>query len=884
MADPHTSGEGPPQPGVGPRLRTFLFADIEGSTRLLRELGPAYERVLAGYYAVLRSALAATAGTEVTTEGDGYFAVFDSARGAVTAAVRVQRELAATAWPADTSVRARIGLHAGESADGPGGPVGLDVHRAARIAAAAHGGQVLVSDAVRTLVEHHLPDGVVLRDLGRHRLKDLAEPQHLFQLAVVDLLGDFPPIRTLDVVPTNLPHLLTSFVGRERELAAVQEALTDGRLVTLTGPGGTGKTRLALQSAACLLGAYPEGVWFVALAPIRDPGLLPATVLGALRVPVSPQTDPRAQLIEHFRHSEALLVLDNFEQVLDAAPLVSDLLQAAPKLRVLVTSRSPLHLSGEQELPVPTLATPDVAHLPALASLSQYEAVDLFVQRARAARPDFAVTNANAPAVAEITARLDGLPLAIELAAARVNLLPPEAMLARLERRLAALGHGPRDLPERQQTLRRTIAWSYDLLSHAEQRLLACLGVFVDGWTLEQAEAVCEGTADALDGLAVLLDHSLVRQREDDGAVRFGMLETIREFALERLDELPDAHEVRDRHAAVFVALAEDAAPHLLGRAQVAWVGRLDREVGNLRAALDHLVMSGDGRGATRLATALWRYWQKAAVQEGRERIAAVLALDDPRVDAPLRSAGLEAAGGLAYWGGDVQAAVARYQEALELERSIGRPAGIANSHYNLAMAAMLAGTADAAWRHAAESLRLSEEQGDAAGAARARWALGCAAYFRGAYDTALPELRASLSAAQALDDVFLAHWARHMLGITLLRTGDTSAATPLLKEALEFFADVGDLAAVTLLLDDMAVLAEMQDRPERQFRLAAASHALQRASGSGIVRASAEIEGRAPVDHAAFTAAWQEGLALDVEGAVRYALSDADVPDAGSG
>ncbi len=461
---------------------------------------------------------------------------------ALAAAVDAQRALAAEPWPEDGEIRVRMGIHTGDGRlDADGSYVGADVHRAARVAAAGHGGQVLLSETTASLVAAELPDGVTLRGLGQHRLKDL-RPELISQLIVAGLRSEFPPIRSLDRRPNNLPTQLTSFVGRDMELRAAAQLLEGTRLLTLTGPGGTGKTRLSLQLAADVAERFPDGVWFVALEPVRDPGLIAGTILTTLGLVESGGRSARDILADWLEPRRTLLVLDNFEQVIDGGPVIADLLRAAPNLSAIVTSRAPLRVSGEQEYPVPGLPAPrdvlalsdlEKMNLPAgdrlldAAAATQYEAVRLFIARAVGVRPDFAVTNENAPAVAAIAARLHGMPLAIELAAARVKLLPPETILERLEHQLGVLSAGSRDLPERQQTLRGAIAWSHDLLGEGERRLLARLSVFVGGCELDSVEEVCGPPAEldgveVLDCLTFLADQSLVRTDVIDGALRLG--------------------------------------------------------------------------------------------------------------------------------------------------------------------------------------------------------------------------------------------------------------------------------------------------------------------------------------------------------------------------
>ncbi|HEY8845048.1 MAG TPA: hypothetical protein VIM24_00170, partial [Candidatus Limnocylindrales bacterium] len=505
-----------------------------------------------------------------------------------------------------------------------------------------HGGQILLSETTSALVADDLPPGVGVRGLGEHRLKDL-RPERISELVVEGLQTEFPPIRSLDRRPNNLPTQLTSFVGRDVELGEAARLLETTRLLTMTGPGGTGKTRLSLQLAASVAERFPDGIWFVALEPVRDPGLVAATILTTLGLVESGGRAARDVLVEWLAPKQALLVLDNFEQVIDGAAVVTDLLRGAPRLAAIVTSRAPLRVSGEQEYPVPGLPSPrdvlalsdlEKMNLPAgdrrldAASATAFEAVRLFIARARAVRPDFQVTNENAPSVAGIAARLHGMPLAIELAAARVKLLSPDAILDRLEHQLGVLASGSRDLPERQQTLRAAIAWSHDLLDDGERRLLARLSVFVGGCELDSADAVC-GPArelgsglDVLDGLTALADQSLVRAEEVDGETRFRMLDTIREFAAERLTESGERDEIERRHSATFLVLAETVTPRLTGDDQRRWLGRLERDHDNIRAVLDRAVAAGDGSTAIRLGFAMWRYWQKRGhLAEARRRL-----------------------------------------------------------------------------------------------------------------------------------------------------------------------------------------------------------------------------------------------------------------------
>jgi predicted ATPase/class 3 adenylate cyclase len=592
---------------------TLLFTDIEGSTRLLRRVGDAYADLLAEHRRLLVEAFEGNRGTIVDSEGDAFFVAFASARDAVAGAEAAQRALAGHPWPGDEELRVRMGLHTGEPRLVDGRYVGLDVHHAARVMAAGHGGQVLLSESTRALLD----EGTRLRDLGEHRLKDLSQPQRLYQLDADGLPAEFPPLKTLDNRPTNLPVQPNELIGRERELVEAAALLTNGlRALTLTGPGGTGKTRLALQLAADVVEEFPDGVFFVSLAPVRDWELVAPTIARTLGLREQPGETVLETLDGYLGDKELLLVLDNFEQVLAAAPAVAGLCARASRLKLLVTSRTPLRLSGERTYPVPPL---ELA-----------ESVRLFAERAHAAALEFDVTDENEDAVEEICRRLDGLPLAIELAATRVRSLPPPALLRRLDQRLKLLTGGAQDLDERQRTLRGTIEWSYELLPRAERELFARLGVFVGGSRLDAAEALCGAIEiDVLDGLQSLVEKSLLRQRPDaDGEPRFWMLETIREYALGLLDEAGTLAEARRAHAELFLELAERVDFESRTGDQAALFDQLDADNANLRAAVDWAEETRDADLLLRLATALWGFWAtRGHIAEGTAVLGNALAL-----------------------------------------------------------------------------------------------------------------------------------------------------------------------------------------------------------------------------------------------------------------
>ncbi|MGN6379493.1 MAG: ATP-binding protein [Gaiellales bacterium] len=640
---------------------TLLFTDIDGSTRLVQEYGERYPEVLAGHRQVLRDAFDRHGGVEVDTQGDAFFVVFPQAGDAVSAAVEAQRGLAGG------PVRVRMGLHTGIPMRTPEGYAGMHVHRAARIAASGHGGQVLLSRSSADAADGPFE----LRDLGEHRLKDLPEPEWIFQVRGDGLALEFPPLRSLS--NTNLPIPGRRLVGRERELTAVASTIRSSRsrVVTLTGAGGTGKTRLAVQAGLELVEHFPNGVLFVGLAPLTNARLVITAIAHTLGVSESPGEPLLETVAAHLEMRRLLLILDNFEHVVDAAADVAGLVARAGGLTVLATSREALRIEAEQEFP--------------LAPLEAIDAIELFTDRARLVDPGF---QADA-ATAEICGRLDGLPLAIELAAARVRLLPPPTMLERLQRRLPVLRSTARDIPDRQRTLYAAIDWSYGLLSPDEQELFRNLAVFAGGCSLDAAEAVCAAEPDVLEAL---VQKNLVLQRPDlEGHARFLMLATVREFADERLVASGDA-DARRRHAAWVCALAADAEPHLLGREQVRWMGRLDEEFANIRAAVDACLAAGDAETALRISSALVDFWDaRGSYDEARgwlERGLAEYAGTDDR----LRAKALLAAGLAAFHSADVEHAQPLTEQGLELSRVAGSDRVHSRCLSQLAGLAMLRG------------------------------------------------------------------------------------------------------------------------------------------------------------------------------------------------
>ncbi len=845
----------------------FLFSDIEGSTRLEQAVGSAaYGELRERHRALLREAFAAHAGREQGTEGDSFFVVFATAAEAIGAAIAAQAALATEPWPEGAEVRVRIGLNAGEAASVGGSLLGLAINRAARISAVAHGGQVLISEAVRGLAPSELPGGARLIDLGSHRLRDLREPEHIYQLAAPGLEATFPPLATPDARPNNLPTQLTSFVGREEELAAARTLLAGNRLVTMTGPGGTGKTRLSLQVAAAAADDHPDGIFFVPLETVRDAALVASRIAGEIGLAESGGRSARDVLVEWLAAKSVLLVLDNLEQVVDGAPVVGDLLRAAPGLKVLATSRAPLRVSGEQEFPVPGLPVPpdpgqlggyEAARIGGAwhidpAELTTYEAVRLFVARAVSVRPDFCVTNENAPAVAAICARLQGMPLAIELAAARVKLLTPDAILARLEHQLNLLAAGARDLPARQQTLRGAIAWSYDILDQADRRLLDRLSVFANGFDLDAAEAI-GGPApdeppaprDILDGLMALADQSLIRSIDADPP-RFYLLETIREFAAEMLDRDLDAAATRARHTTWYLELAERAAQGLSGPDQRTLLTQLEREHDNIRAVIDRATAAGDGACAIKTAFAMWRFWQKRGhLYEARRRLKAIAAQPWSRDDPVLRARLMEALGGVLWWQADIVGMRAAYAEALEIWRTLGDPAEIANALYNYSFGFAVSPDpledplgADPQGEGAAaqaEAYAIYREVGDLRGQANVVWGMGNAGYFGKTGDHGEARFREALELFRRAGDMTMEAWSLHMLGSSLLRRGRADEALEFLQHALRHFYDASDAAGIAMVLDDLHSHSVTQGEMDRAARIYGAARHLAAATGAGL-------------------------------------------------
>jgi predicted ATPase/class 3 adenylate cyclase len=819
---------------------TFLFTDIEGSTRLERAVGStAWAALVARHDRLVRAAIERAGGAIVKSEGDAFFAAFGAPLDGVRAAVLAQRALATEAW-GDAPIRVRMGLHVGEGRlrdrieeSDAEDYVGIDVNYAARLAATGNGGQIVMSDALAAAVRQAIDDddglvGAELVDEGLRIVKDFDEPARIHRLVVPGAADDARPLRTIDP-PSNLPGELTALVGRDVDIALAREALLGARIVTLTGPGGSGKTRLALGVARSLADRFPHGTWFVDLASIRDPELVPTTIATTLGVRESSSATVDEALRAMLRERALLLVLDNVEQLLPrAADIISGLLRAAPDVRVLATSRELLRITGERGYPVPPL---DLG-----------AGIALFVERAQAHRPDLAFGPELEVTIRSICERLGGLPLAIELAAARVRTLTPAMILERLGRSLD-LAASARDLPERQRTLRGAIDWSHELLTEPERRLFRRLGVFAGGWTIPMADAVVDAGhdlgLDLVDGLESLADKSLVRIEPPSGdadavedEVRFGLHPLLREYAIERLTESGEAPLIEARHADALTTLAEELGPGITGSSAPDVLRRLDREAFNLRAALDWSIDNDVPDVGLRLAGAVWRwYHQRNHLREGRELLGELLART-PHGDPRHRIAGLAAEGGLAYWMSDAVSAAAAYEERLALAEEVGDPGLVADAHYDFGFIEMMRADGDALRTHEEEALRLYEAAGDAAGVIRARQALVLGVFLAGDYVRArdleeenLEAFRATGSRNEIADSLTF------LTGVHV-QLGRPAEAWPRLLEALTMFAETNNASGLARSLGIAAILLDRFGDPERAARLAGAAYELVRLHG----------------------------------------------------
>ncbi len=825
---------------TGPAV-AFLFTDIEGSTRLERSVGSAvWADLVARHDELMRRAIERHAGSVVKTEGDAFFAAFPEPAGAVAAATDAQRALATEPWPADVAVPVRMGIHLGEgrlrtqlAGGGPEDYVGIDVNYAARIATAANGGQIVLSAPLVAALPRQLEgvpalQGVDIVADGLRAVKDFEEPAPLFRLVIPGVADDERRLRTTEV-PSRLPGEVTALVGRESDIELVHRDLDAARIVTLTGPGGSGKTRLAIAAARELRDRYPHGVWFVDLATIRDVGLVEPAIAAAVGVRDSPERTVAEALGDYLRERTVLLVLDNLEQLLpEVAGLVAGLVRSSPRLSVLVTSRELLRIAGERAHPVPPL------HADA--------AVALFLDRARALRPDLTATEDTVAAVRTISDRLGGLPLALELAAARVRMLTPRQILERLGRSLD-LGGGARDLPERQQTLRGAISWSYDLLPEPEQRLLARLGVFASGWTLEAALAVADPDGDLgidlVDGIESLADKSLVRVEPSTGAAaaadgepRFGMHPLLREFALERLDGTGERAAVEERFAAECARIAERAGGVMLATGGEAATAELDREERNLRAALDWSLANDSPAYGLRILGATWRWFQgRGTLREARAALTRLLE-DSSRVEPSVRIAALAAAGGLAYWMRDFHAAGEAYRERLALAEATRQPVLIADAHYDLGYIGMVSQDDAMLRSHEERALELYTVAGHEDGALRTRQALVLSFFLGGEYAKARDLETTNLEVFRRAGSQEQIASSSTLLSAIEWRAGHVDEGWRRLLEALSLFQGLEHAPGLSRVLGLASIMLLSAGPSELGARVAGATYRLVREKG----------------------------------------------------
>jgi predicted ATPase/class 3 adenylate cyclase len=804
---------------------TFLRTDVEGSMRLAWSLGPRWDAVNERHLTILRDAVASHGGVVVRTEGDALFAVFADAAGALLAAMDGQRALQAHDWPPDGHVRVRMGLHSGPAHRAGDDYGGFEVNRAARVAATGHGGQIVLSDATRALAAESLADRVTFRDLGRHVLRDVPGEEHLFQADVAGLPVDFPPPQTDGRRRGNLPERVSSFIGREDDVLEIGRLSSSARLVTLTGPGGIGKSSLAVEVARAAADGALDGAWFVALDAITDADLVMGVVARTLGLHDGPERAAATALPGFLADRSVLLILDNLEHLLDAAGEIGALLRASPRSRIIATSRAPLRIAGEQEYPVRPLG---------LATRAREGTDDrgaserLFIERAQAVRPGWQ-PGSDMTLVHEICRLLDGLPLGIELAAARISLMPLAALRDRLAARLPLPGAGPRDVPARQRTLDAAIGWSHDLLDPPIRSLLHDLAVFEGGFDLDQAVAVAEpdvAGVDVLDGLATLADQSLVVRDADDAAgpvphgsgIRFRMLATIQAFAQAKLAASDREAEVRRRHAEAYLALMEEAARHLMSIDQPSWIDRLRADLGNLRAATRWAIDTGDADLALRLVAASWRFWQQdGQLSEGNELMEAALAMPGADERGPARLAAIGAAGSIAYWRAETTKAHHRYQEQLDLAVALGDRAAEADAAFNLLHTAWIVGATPSDEMPAAieRVVALYRELGDEIGVARTQSGLANVLMDRDGPDVAEPLVRASLERFIALGDVHYEAMSYGSLSWGAFQRGDLGESIRWSVLALRTSHSIRAVGSTTITLHVGVVLAQRLGRFE---------------------------------------------------------------------
>ena len=861
----------------------FLFTDVEQSSSLWERDGAAMMSALPRHQSLLREAVEAHGGVLFKTVGDGTQSAFPTAPSAIAAALMAQRALLAERWPDELGpLRACMAIHVGEAEPRGGDYLAAPLNRLSRVLGMARGGQILITEAVEHLAQDGLPPGGSLRELGEMRLRDIQRAERVFVLVHPDLPQDIDLPVASEQQTRNFPPELTPFLGREDQIAAIAElvAAPNVHLVTLTGPGGIGKTRLAIQVGERLASSFAGGAVFVDLSSLRDPAQVLPTIGRALGLREVDGGSLVNQIHGFLAERETLLILDNFEHLLGSAAVVANLL-SRPEVELLVTSRAPLRVQGEHEYLVPALRLPDHSERNNATALATNEAIALFVERARAVRPGFELMDAIAPIIAEICARLDGLPLAIELAAARIKVLPPAAMLSRLERRLPLLTGGRRDAPERQRTLRDTIAWSYDLLAPNDCELFRGLGVFVGGWTMEAAEAVAnpEGKLDVLGGLSSLVEMSLVRLDESESEPRFRMLETIREYAVDRLCDAGEDAATQERHAAFYLALAEAAEPELVRANQVEWLERLAADGPNITAALGWFLNQNRIEEGLRLSLAMRFFWlRRAPFGEGSRWLTAFLERPADGVSPQTLARASAAAGSFNHWLGRLEETRRHYEDALVLFREAGDLIGEARLLRNLASVAIDLGELDEAESLLTESRAVADRSGNPRSVADVVGLCGTLAFARGDYDEASTRLKEASDRFRVLGDVASLMDATGDAGYMMALRGDTAGAAKFFVESLSLAVELEARDRISWALLGTGNLAAAQGDARAAMRLFAAAAAIQEAMQEDL-RPSVDgtqerilNEQRQHLGESEYLAAWEEGRALSQERAVAEA------------
>jgi len=912
---------------------TFLYTDIEGSTPLWEREPEQMRAALARHDAILRTAIAEQGGHVYKVIGDAFQAAFAVPAQAVAAALAAQRGLAGERWPTSAPIRVRMGLHVGPAeASGDDYVTTHTLNRVARVMSAGHGGQTLLTLAVAELVRERLPASVTLRNLGKHRLKGLTQLEHLFQVVALDLPADFPPLQSLAASPKNLPVQLTSFIGRDAEVAEVKGLLSASRLVTLTGSGGCGKSRLSTQVARELGSHYSNGVWFIELAPVADPALVPQTLLSIFNLREDSHRSTLEVLINYLRAKTLLLVLDNCEHLIEACAQISEaLLRACPNLRILATSREALGIAGEAAYRVPSLDTPNPAQLPSLDELEKVDSIRLFIERAATAKPGFTLTQDNASFLAQICYRLDGIPLALELAASRVKVLSPEQIASRLDDRFRLLTGGARTALPRQQTLRAMIDWSYSLLSEQEKTLFRRLAIFVGGWTLEAAESVCgeeRSEFDVLDLLARLVDKSLIFIEESTGEIRYHRLETIRQYSREKFFETDEVESVRDRHLDFFVQFAELADENLKGGEQVVWQNRMEAEQDNLRTALEW-GMSRDPDSALRIAGAANLFWTAGGYSAEGFRWTEKALAQVEQIPAPkgitleqrlvARARALRGLARLYLSLGDNASAKHAAEESVALYRQSQDRRGLSFALVVLAYPLEFLGERvqaeavlresnaiaraegdvyvicrslnllarvivdlhhdlDLSQRYVEESYGLAREAGLRSQEAQASGISGLIATHRNDYDEARAHLKEAVSVYQEIGATFNVILEKSNLAHLERRLGNYARALEYYRETIVAFRDIAQRGAVAHQLECFGFIALAQNQNERALQLFAAASGLREKDGIPMtpdeqIYFDEQLKGlREKMDSMKFDSIWSQGRAMTMETAIAYA------------